>query len=1140
MNTIHQLSRLLLLPALIALPIVFNLACAAEEQVLLKPSISADVVKSKLEEIEASTSLDAPTKETVTELYRRALTNLEKTRAYEADAKTFSNAGKNAPEEISRLRSTLKRNEKIPPEKSIRISEKATLLDVEETLQKHKAEFTAAESQLSDLNKRIDSQVKRPTAARERLLTAKRQQDEMIAEYRAPIPTGELEAVTKARKIALETQLFALSAEISMLNSELLSHQARVQILEAQRDLAEYNLRKSEAHVRQLESILGTKRLAEAELVQQKAASIEEEYKDKHPLLRQLAQQNVALGETLTTMALKLEQVLAQDDKARSNAKRIEEELSTTRQKLEIAGLNQVLGRVLIEQRRALPNLAAMQRQAAQREQLIANSGLQQIQYTEERRQMRDTEAYIADVTKDLGQEVVTNIRDELLQLVKNRRELLDKAIATEASYLRALGELDLAQRQFIGIISTYDDYLGKRLLWVRSTEPVNISMFSNLPQEIYRLLSPHSWLKAADILVKHLASNPLFILLSLLLIILSFMRRRFQRLIVTSGNKVGRVRTDRFGYTIETLFWTLLSSAPIPLLLLTTGFLLSSAPESTEFAKATARALTRISPDMLILLFFLDTTLVGGLLLKHFRWPTNVVNKLRSEYKLLILLFLPLAFVAIHSISLDTLLKVSSGGGLGLITVVAAIGSIALFIYRMFTPNGGVLAEYLAYRSERLLNRFRKLWVGLLVTAVIGLIVLVLIGYLYTGATLTRDLINTIWLINLLILAHALAIRWLIIISRRLAYQAAIERRDEARAAREAAATREQDSHSTSMEDSIEIEEPVVDLKVLDSESRKLVNTALLFAGIVGLWLIWAPVLPAFGILDDIALWNRTAMVDGVETLSPVTLADLALALIIGIITAVAAKGLPAFLEFILLERLSMTAGGRYTATTLLRYVIVGIGVVIFFNILGGSWSQIQWLVAALGVGIGFGLQEIVANFISGLIILFERPIRVGDTVTVGETSGVVSRIQIRATTITNWDRQELLVPNKEFITNQLLNWSLSDPIIRIKISVGIAYGSDVSKAMILMKEAADENKNVLKDPASSVTFESFGDNALGLFLVAFLPSIENRIRTITELHQAINDKFNDAGIVISFPQRDVHLDTSNPLDIRIHQAEP
>jgi potassium efflux system protein len=617
-------------------------------------------------------------------------------------------------------------------------------------------------------------------------------------------------------------------------------------------------------------------------------------------------------------------------------------------------------------------------------------------------------------------------------------------------------------------------------------------------------------------------------------------MRRRFQRLIVTSGNKVGRVRTDRFGYTIETLFWTLLSSAPIPLLLLTTGFLLSSAPESTEFAKATARALTRISPDMLILLFFLDTTLVGGLLLKHFRWPTNVVNKLRSEYKLLILLFLPLAFVAIHSISLDTLLKVSSGGGLGLITVVAAIGSIALFIYRMFTPNGGVLAEYLAYRSERLLNRFRKLWVGLLVTAVIGLIVLVLIGYLYTGATLTRDLINTIWLINLLILAHALAIRWLIIISRRLAYQAAIERRDEARAAREAAATREQDSHSTSMEDSIEIEEPVVDLKVLDSESRKLVNTALLFAGIVGLWLIWAPVLPAFGILDDIALWNRTAMVDGVETLSPVTLADLALALIIGIITAGAAKGLPAFLEFILLERLSMTAGGRYTATTLLRYVIVGIGVVIFFNILGGSWSQIQWLVAALGVGIGFGLQEIVANFISGLIILFERPIRVGDTVTVGETSGVVSRIQIRATTITNWDRQELLVPNKEFITNQLLNWSLSDPIIRIKISVGIAYGSDVSKAMILMKEAADENKNVLKDPASSVTFESFGDNALGLFLVAFLPSIENRIRTITELHQAINDKFNDAGIVISFPQRDVHLDTSNPLDIRIHQAEP
>ena len=207
--------------------------------------------------------------------------------------------------------------------------------------------------------------------------------------------------------------------------------------------------------------------------------------------------------------------------------------------------------------------------------------------------------------------------------------------------------------------------------------------------------------------------------------------------------------------------------------------------------------------------------------------------------------------------------------------------------------------------------------------------------------------------------------------------------------------------------------------------------------------------------------------------------------------------------------------------------------------SIIGASWSQIQWLAAALSVGIGFGLQEIVANFISGIIILFERPIRVGDVVTVGDTDGVVTRIQIRATTIRNWERQELLVPNKEFITSRLLNWSLSDQTTRVKIPVGIAYGSDVNSAMTLMNEAAQENEEVLDDPAPSIIFQAFGDNTQNLELRCFVAELDDRVPTITALHQAINDKFNQAGIVIAFPQRDLHLDTTQPLDLRIHRGK-
>jgi potassium-dependent mechanosensitive channel len=149
--------------------------------------------------------------------------------------------------------------------------------------------------------------------------------------------------------------------------------------------------------------------------------------------------------------------------------------------------------------------------------------------------------------------------------------------------------------------------------------------------------------------------------------------------------------------------------------------------------------------------------------------------------------------------------------------------------------------------------------------------------------------------------------------------------------------------------------------------------------------------------------------MVDGVAQQVPVTAATLGLVLVILFVATAAAKNLPALLEILLLQTESVSAGGRYAIKTLVSYGITVAAFLVAFSTLGLNWGQVQWLVAALGVGIGFGLQEIVANFISGIIILFERPVRVGDIVTIGDTTGVVTNIQIRATTIRNWDRQEL-----------------------------------------------------------------------------------------------------------------------------------
>jgi potassium efflux system protein len=186
-------------------------------------------------------------------------------------------------------------------------------------------------------------------------------------------------------------------------------------------------------------------------------------------------------------------------------------------------------------------------------------------------------------------------------------------------------------------------------------------------------------------------------------------------------------------------------------------------------------------------------------------------------------------------------------------------------------------------------------------------------------------------------------------------------------------------------------------------------------------------------------------------------------------------------------------------------------------------TWSSVQWLAAGMTVGLGFGLQEIFANFVSGLILLFERPIRVGDVITLGDVTGVVSDIRIRATTVTNWDRKELIVPNKDLITGRLLNWTLSDTTNRIVLKVGVAYRSDPEVARALMLEVVQRHPNVLADPAPNVTFEEFADSALNLIVRAYVSSMDVRLETIHGLHVSVHKALQEAGIEIAFPQRDI-----------------
>jgi small-conductance mechanosensitive channel len=206
--------------------------------------------------------------------------------------------------------------------------------------------------------------------------------------------------------------------------------------------------------------------------------------------------------------------------------------------------------------------------------------------------------------------------------------------------------------------------------------------------------------------------------------------------------------------------------------------------------------------------------------------------------------------------------------------------------------------------------------------------------------------------------------------------------------------------------------------------------------------------------------------------------------------------------------------------------YVILVLGTLIILQSVGINLTTLNVLAGAVGIGVGFGLQTIASNFISGLIILFEGPIKVGDRIEVGEVVGDVIAINARATTVLTNDNIAIIVPNESFISSNVTNWSHNDRTVRFKIRVGVAYGSDTRLVERLLLQAAATNPSVLKKPEPLVRFMEFGDSSLNFELRVFTQELMNREgRLRSELNFAIDDLFREHGVQIPFPQRDIHI---------------
>jgi potassium efflux system protein len=1094
--------------------------------------VSADLLQAKITETEADPAVAGDAKGKLVALYRKALSNLQEVAANRSRAEAFEARTDAAPEQTQRIREGLAAAKGADLSATPENAADTPLDQIRRQLQQEQADQAAADAQRAELERQLGYDQNRPAAIRQRLTAAQEEQQAIAAALQAETAGDPTSATVQARRWGLETRYIALSTEIQALDQELISLPMHLDLLAARRDEQSANNARIARRVEALQRLVNARSDAHAKQAESAAQRMLQATAGLDPRLTRLAEQNAALTAALTTIVAQSDRLDVEQQQAERLGARTAANFERAQNAKAVGVPAEDLGQLLLEHRAALPDIEMHARRASELEREIAAITLSRLRHLEEAERLADPVLAATDLTAQapgtgsLAADVVA-ARDMRRDLLEQRRGLIDRQLDAEGRYLERLRKLQTAEARMLEATHAYDAYLREQLFWLPTGVKTHPSDLARLPAEIQLLLAPERWSALTRQFGDQVWASPLFWLTLLLSAVVLWRRRALVAAIQQTAAPLANPTTDRFGHTLRAVGLTLAFAAPLPMLLGVVGWRLLAATQGTELSLVLGGYLVRTALILYVLLALRATCLPGGLAMAHFRWAEPDLQRLGAELRWFTWVVVPAILVLRIAMSLN---PVAAGGLVTRIGLLVAALALGLFFYRILHPKQGLLRHQRQRADAGLFYRAYPLWFPLLIAFPLGLVALILAGYVHTTMILTDTFSLTLGTIAALIVLYALALRWLTLAHRRLAIRAARERQRAALAAQEPGVT-----PATEAADLAPSEAADLDLDAANADSLKLLRLVVTFAAALGFYLIWSPVFPALGILDEVTLWHFTTTVDGEQRSLPITLADLGLASLYLIGMVVLAKRLPALLNMILAHRLQVTAGSRYTITTLTTYGIIAIGTVLALNTIGAQWSQVQWLVAALGVGIGFGLQEIVANFISGLIILFERPIRIGDRVTVGNTDGVVTRIRIRATTIRGDDRKELLVPNKEFITGRLLNWSLSDQVTRVMVTVGVAYGTDVEQAHALMREAAHEHAHVLDDPKPVLSFEGFGDNSLTLILRAFIDSPDHRLATVTHLHKAIYAKFEQAGISIAFPQRDLHLDTREPLRVAI-----
>ncbi|PJG59987.1 mechanosensitive channel MscK [Aeromonas cavernicola] len=909
-------------------------------------------------------------------------------------------------------------------------------------------------------------------------------------EIRTRLNNGD--GVSNAEKMKLNTEQSLLELQLAYLQRQLDNRTSMQDLAVEQRDYQRTRLTSEELKLQLIQEQSSAKRLGDTERTAEQTGELVAA-KDS-PLVQREQEINHQLSQQLVGATAALNTLVQKNLQAKSWLERGTQTERNLNEQVQMLKGNLLLSRILYklyQQLETAPTTAVKNL-----EEQIADLHLAQFELSQQRDQLFQKNQYLTQLIENNPEPVSPEDRASLEKLLDTRVNLLDQLNRQMDSQLTNAISLQLTQQQLSRVYESIEFTLQQHIFWVSSNKPIDGKWFMSWPNLAYKqsaewVLKTDSKEWRSELVGITFLELPLLLLGGLLLWKRNILIERQKKIV----KDLGRFRQDSQWHTPRALFFTLLQRLPGCLFILTTGLLFTYCGLLSP--KLIVQITINLALGYLVFSLYLSVMHVGGIAESHFRMSKMELQTKYSSMRYLWLPLLPLIMLSTRAIVEPSTLG-NDVIGQALTMILLAVMCYLIFPICRARIKGGTSLQQ------------SFIAIALVLTPV-TLIMLVVLGYYYTALKLTGRLLESFYIILIWHLIYRAALRGLELAARRLAYRRAV-------------AKREHKSHEDA-EGGESIEEHPMDLEEVSQQSLRLTRTVLLLIFGAAFYWLWSDLIAVFSYLDSIVLWQKSVGSGTSAVLYPISLSDVLTAIFMLGAAWSLARNLPGLLEVLVLSKLHLAQGTAYAITTMLNYVLIGVSTLTALSLMGMQWDKLQWLAAGLTVGIGFGLQEVVGNFVSGIIILFERPVRIGDTVTIGTFSGTVSKIRIRATTITDFDRKEVIIPNKVLMTERLINWSLTDTVTRVIVRVGVAYGSDLELTRTLLKQAADENSRVLKDPAPIVFFLTFGASTLDHELRFFVSELGDRNPAIDELNRKIDQLFREHGIDISFNQVDVYI---------------